>query len=103
MGILNSTIFHSFFTKLTFKRFHAKAKYYLNTALTSQINHWRPVREWRREEENAAPCDCCVNPRNGESFFRVVLLSLCLQPHPQLFNLKNIPGSNLSFPDMSLD
>jgi hypothetical protein len=26
-----------------------------------------------------------------------------LQPHPQLFNLKNIPGSNLSFPDMSLD
>ena len=40
---------------------------------------------------------------SGRVFFcAVLLLSLCLQSRPLLFNLWSIPGSSLSFPEMSL-
>lgn len=50
-------------------------------------------------EENSAPGDCCVilvTQRLCVAFIRY------LWSHPPLFDLRNIPGSILSFPDMSL-
>lgn len=55
------------------------------------------------EKEALANGNCCVTLRNRESSFCTVLLfSLCLRSHPLLFNLWNIPGSILSFPDIRL-
>lgn len=57
--------------------------------------------EWGKEA--SAPGDGCAKPRRRESSFcAVLLLSLCLRSHPLLFNVWNIPGSILSFPDVSL-
>lgn len=55
------------------------------------------------EEGREAPAHhrCCVRLRIENSFCAVLLLSHCLRSHPLLFNLWNIPGSILSFPDLS--
>lgn len=55
--------------------------------------------EWRRVE-NSAPGVCCVNPRHTETL--CVACIRYLWSHPLLFDLRNIPGGILSFPDMSL-
>lgn len=57
----------------------------------------------RMEEgrEAPAPHSCCVKLSVEISFCAALLLSHCLRSHPLLFNLWIIPGSILSFPDLS--
>lgn len=86
----------------TVKRFHAQNDKQKQVHL---LKLWleKTGRQEEGEKEASAHGNCGGTLRNrGSSFCAVLLFFLCLRTHPLLFDLWNIPGSILSFPDMSL-